>query len=153
MKNIAIALLVAVAAPLAAHAQEAPLLRVRDLGTLLSSTTLSSGPTFTISNPGGGYAKAVLTMNRARNAGTDMTMTCTQSRDEGTTKAKIQTCEYTAASGTCTHYDVTWKSATSSSEILTWQVTIAGQPKTYCTLASTSANTDTIVVTGMLVTQ
>jgi hypothetical protein len=136
-----------------ALAQEGPRHRIHDLGTVLASTALSGGPVFTITNPGAGFAKAVLTMNRTRSAGTDMTMTCTQSRDGGTTKAKLQTCEFTAASGTCTHYDVTWKSSTSSSEILSWEVTVLGQPLTYCTLASTSADTDTIVVTGMLVTQ
>jgi hypothetical protein len=151
MRHLAAALTVLIAAP--AMAQEAPLHRVRDLGALLASTVLSGSPSFTISNPGGGYAKASLTMVRTRSAGTDMTMTCTQSRNGGTTKAKIQTCEFTAASGTCTHYDVTWKSATSSTETLTWEVTTLGYPLTYCTLASTSADTDTIAVTGMLVSQ
>jgi hypothetical protein len=135
-------------------AQEAPLLRVRDVSPLLAATALNGGPSFTITNPGGGYAKALLTIVRTRAAGTDLTMTCSQSRDGGTTYAKMQTCEYTAASGTCTHYDVTWKSPTSTTETLSWEVAIAGQPLTRCTFASTSSNgSDTSAVTGMLVTQ
>lgn len=135
----------------AALADEAPLHRYRDRGTLLDTTLLSGSPTFTLNNPGAGYAVALLTMVRTRSAGTDMSMTCVRSNDGFITSAKVQICSY--AGGTCTHADVTWKSATSSTETLAWEVGILGWIQTTCTLTSTSATTDTIKVLGSMVTQ
>lgn len=101
-----------------------------------------------------GMAKVVLTVKRTRVAGTDLTMTCTQSPDAGTTKGTIQTCEYAAASGTCTHYQTTWKSANSSTETLTWEMSVLGYGQLDCTFASTSAGaTDKLTVYGVMVTQ
>ena len=134
-----------------AMAQQAPH-RFRSSGTLLATTALSTGPTFTIENPGAGYAVANLTMIRTRNAGTDMTMTCTHTNDGGTTNPKVQVCSWSG--GTCTHADVTWKTSTSTTETLAWQVDILGWISTTCTLASTSSNSsDTIKVLGAVVTQ
>ena len=135
----------------AALADEAPLHRYRDRGTLLDTTLLSGSPTFTISNPGAGYAVALLTMVRTRSAGTDLSMTCARSNDGFVSSAKVQICSY--AGGTCTHADVTWKSATSVTETLAWEVGILGWIQTKCTLTSTSATTDTIKVDASVVTQ
>lgn len=101
-----------------------------------------------------GMANLVLTVNRTRHLGTDLTMTCTHSRDGGTTNAAYDTCEYTPGSGTCTYYPVTWKSPNSTSEVLTWEVRVLGYGAPTCVVASSSADgTDLLSVTGELVTQ
>lgn len=123
-----------------------------DLGTLLSSTALSTGPTFIIYNPGGMYKQANLIMARTRSAGTDMTMTCTRSLNNGTTKGTMQNC--TDSSGTCTHNTVTLKSPTSSTETLAWELTVLGWPYSQCTMASASSTgSDLLVVTGALIAE
>lgn len=100
-----------------------------------------------------GMAKAVLTVKRTRVAGTDLTMTCTQSPD-GSTKTDIDTCEFTPGSGTCTHYPITWKDGNSSSQAQTWEVPLAGYGAVECIVASTSAGaSDKLTILGKLVTQ
>jgi hypothetical protein len=126
--------------------------------TLLSNIALNASAatrTFTVSKDNiHGMAKVVLTVKRTRVAGTDLTMTCTQSPDSGATKGTVQVCEYEAGTGTCTHYTNTWRSGTSTTETLTWEIGVLGYGQLDCTFVSTSAGaTDLLTVLGVLVTQ
>lgn len=101
-----------------------------------------------------GYGVLVLSVKRTRNAGSDLTMTCTQSPDGGTTDFPLAECESAAASGVCTYYQQTWKDAGSVSANWTWRVDILGYSEVECVFASTSANgSDLLTVTGSVVTQ
>lgn len=131
-------------------AAEAPK-SIRPLGTILSSTALNASPSFTIENPGGAFSKVLLAMNRTRNAGTDLTMTCSRTNTAGIA-AKVQTCSWTG--GTCAHVDVVWSDASAVSEITTFEINVHGYPTATCTVASTASNgSDLISVTGDLVSE
>lgn len=127
-----------------------------NLGTLLSAVALNGAEatrTLTITNPGGGYAKAMLAMARTRVAGTDLTMTCTRTNTAGVA-AKVQTCAWGDGDGICTHVDVTWKDASSATETVTWEVDMLGYVSATCIVVSTSAGaTDFLTTTAELVTQ
>jgi hypothetical protein len=156
MRTRLLSFLVLLLVPALALAQPAgqPLVRLYPLGTLLDGIALNAAAgarTFRLTNTGGSYAKANLVMKRTRVAGTDLTMTCTSSQDGGTTNATRQTCAYDSL-GVCSHVTATWKSATSATETLGWEVRIAGWKITDCVVASTSAGgTDLLTVTGDLV--
>ena len=104
--------------------------------------------------PAQGYAELVLSVKRTRAAGTDLTMTCTQSPDGGTTDFQLAECESAASSGVCTYYQQTWKDAGAVSANWTWTVRILGYSEVECIFASTSAGgSDFLTVTGFVVTQ
>lgn len=104
--------------------------------------------------PAHGFAKLVLSVKRTRVAGTDLTMTCTQSPDGGTTDYALEECESAAASGTCEFYTQTWSDSAAASKNHTWSVDILGYTELECIFASTSAGaTDKLTVTGQVVTQ
>ena len=158
-------LLAALAFPVAASADVGPrhlkVPSVNDSGTgyitLLDNIALNGSSTvrtFTLTGKQiDGMAKAVLTVKRTRVAGTDLTMSCTQSPDGGTTLGQLTVC-YFDSSGTCTSSTATWKSSTSSTETLTWEVGVLGYGQLACTFASTSAGaTDKLTVLGTMVTQ
>jgi hypothetical protein len=131
-----------------------------DNGTvLINNQTLAASRTFTLSKASGalppsGFAKLVLSVKRTRAAGTDLTMTCTQSPNSGVTEFKLQECESAAASGVCTFYEQTWKDPGSVSLNSTWSVEILGYSWLKCTFASTSGGaSDFLTVFGEMVTQ
>lgn len=123
---------------------------------LLSAVALNGAAetrTFTFTNPGGGYAKAMLAMARTRVAGTDLSMTCTRTNTAGVA-AKTQRCVYGSTDGICTHYDESWLKTSSTTETITWEIEVLGFVSATCVVASTSAGgTDLLTVTGDLVTQ
>lgn len=104
--------------------------------------------------PARGFGVLVLSVKRTRVAGTDLTMTCTQSPDGGTTDYGLAECESAAASGVCTFYQQTWKDPGSASVNWTWRVDILGYSELECVFASASAGAnDKLTVTGSVVTQ
>lgn len=130
--------------------------RWEPLGLLLEAGELSgsaAGRTIRIDNPRGGYATAVLVVDRTRSAGTDLTMTCVSAIAAGAPAAVRGTCAYDS-NGVCTFKPATWKAVTSASEVLEVRVDVLGRVRTDCTFASTSADgDDEVTVTGILVTQ
>jgi hypothetical protein len=121
----------------------------------LTATALNGVATFTITNTDSQYYQANLEVARTRLAGTDLTMTCVSTTSRtATPTAQRQDCEMASSSATCTHYQTIWKSPTSSTETLAWEVKILGWYRTDCTFASTLAGgSDFVAVTGALVSQ
>lgn len=114
--------------------------------------------TFTINNSTQlkprGFSYLVLSVKRTRNAGTDLTMTCTQSPDGGATDYMLAECEGAAASGVCNFYQQTWQDEGDVSANWTWRVDVLGYSHLECVFGSTSASaSDKLTVTGTLVTQ
>lgn len=131
--------------------------RWEPLPVLLTAGELSgaaAGRTITINNPKGGYATAVLTVDRTRSAGTSLTATCLATSDSGAPEAVKGVCSYDA-SGICKLKAVTMQSPSdAASEVFEWEINVLGRVRTDCVFVSAAADgDDELTVTGILVTQ
>ena len=149
-----------IALPLAALANEEGKARAYQLGTLLSAVPLDgSGSSLTgsidVQNERSGYDVAKLTVVHANTSGAlTVTMTCFEDTAAGgAVTVALQDC--TVSSGVCTSSDASWSKAVTAAKSWVWRIDIAGyRGQVNCTFAASgSAATDTVTVTGQLVTK
>ena len=165
MKKLIIALSLLLAAPAFASGT-GPKHETFKLGTLIDDLAFTTTPTATVpdrltsgtvtnlAQSGLGFAMLVLEIDATRVAYTDISMTCTHSRDGGTNVFTIQTCDTSTTLGTCTSLDAAWLKTTSVSVKYTWRVGILGLRQVACTFAATAAGAgDDVTVTGYIITQ
>lgn len=142
--------------PSLASAQAALVASESPVVTLLSAAPLNgAAATLTVTRTAvqkKGFTRWVLNVLRTRVAGTDLTMTCTNSFDANVNKASLTTCTYDAT-GVCTSVAAVMKSTTSASEKLVWEVNLGGYGRLDCVFASTAAGAgDLLTVQGVMVT-
>jgi hypothetical protein len=134
--------------------------RTYPLGTLLSAVPLDgSGASLTanidLQNDRDGYDIAKLTVVHANTSGAlTITMICYEDTAAGgATSVILQDC--TIASGVCTSDDVSWEKDVTGAKSWPWRVDLIGyRGQVNCTFAAAgAAATDTVTVTGQLVTK
>jgi hypothetical protein len=135
----------------------------RYLGSLIASTTLNSAtPSFTYSGEyGWGLLNLYVHVTDTNDSVTEITMTCTDSTDAGTTNYDIQECKM--SNGACTSYKATWVAGEATGEPLNgtaddvywlWRVDIEGMASVKCTFTVTGGSAaagDLIQVNGRIV--
>lgn len=155
-----IIILVLAALPAASRANREGRARTYPLGTLLSAKPLNgAAATLTASiglqNDRDGYDIAKLTVVHDNTSGAlTITMTCYEDTAAGgATSVILQDC--TVASGVCTSSDASWSKAVTGAKSWVWRVDISGyDAQVNCVFAAAgAAATDTITVTGQLVTK